>query len=146
MKVKFNQLETQTGTLKYSFDNGVTTSVISTNEALKNGIPIDPELCVSLSDIILFGSYIKETPKAEQDIIKRYSFCFRGIELQDLADTLKEYKGNTPDDPLLIKIRPAKKLWTHDELVELNNIRLCSEKVLVSKTLFKNHTFLNNYP
>lgn len=127
MKVKFNQLETQTGTLKYSFDNGITTSVISTNEALKNGIPIDPELCVNLSDIILFGSYIKATPKAEQDIIKRYSFCFRGIELQDLADTLKEYKGNTPDDPLLIKVRPAKKLWTHDELVELNNIINTSE-------------------
>ena len=120
MKIKFNRLETDTGNIKYSFNKGQTNYVMPNDEALANGIPIDLTECTNLSDIRLSSKYMSVVPTISEEIQNIFNLT-QGVELTNLGESLSKIK-NTPDTPVMVKVRPAGNLWTHAELEQLNNI------------------------
>lgn len=120
MKIRFNRLETETGKIKYSFNNGQTTHVMPNDEALTNGIPVDLTECTNLSDIRLSGKYMSVVPTISEEMQSIFNLG-QGVELGNLGESLSTIK-NTPDTPVMVKVRPSGSLWTHSELEQLNTI------------------------
>ena len=122
MKIMFNQLQTNSGTVNVSFDGGKTTSQYDNDAVRENGIPIPTFNCPGLDKIKISGSN-KATaviPTSTEEIKAQFevdSVKPDSINLEDLDAYLKSQPANTVDTPYKLNVN-----FGENPLTDLRNI------------------------